>query len=145
MKPRDSRQRLVRRLTWTLGLALLPFACYGLVVPTSRMHRNGASFLVVEKFTAAVERDDWQAASKCYADAGRFQTELSALLGLPRHELPVCLELAQSADYYLPFSGEHEVYTYTLRRDRHTARMKIDAVATGQTWKIDSVLLSPKP
>jgi len=143
MNPKNPRQRLARRLTWTLGLALLPFACFGFLVPTSRIHHNGSSRLTVDKFTDSIQRDDWPSASKCYAKAGKSRAELMVLLGLPRHEPLPDIEFVRSENYFLPFTGEHEVYTYALHRDHHTARMNVDAVATRQSWRIDSVRLSP--
>lgn len=142
MKHKNSRQRLVRRLTWTLGLALLPFACFGFLVPTLRIRHIGSSRLTVDKFTDSIQRGDWQGASKCYAGTGRSRAELMTLLGFPRRDPVPGIEFVRSENYFLPFTGEHEIYTYVLHRDHHTAWMNVDVVATRQTWRVNSVRLS---
>lgn len=143
MNFKHPRQRLIRHLTWTLGLALLPFACYGLLVPNSFIRHPGGSRLVVDKFTEAVRTTDWQTASACYAGTPGVRTDLASLLDFPNYGPLDGLEPNRNANYYLPFTGEHEVYNYALHQGRHAAQMKIDVVASGQTWKIDAVRLSP--
>jgi len=143
MRLKNRRQRLVRRITWTSGLVLLPFACCGLVVPDSLMHHPGGSRLVVDTFTGAIRTADWQTASACYTGTSEVRAELASRLDFPNYGPLGGLEFSRSGNYYLPFTGEHEVYIYVLHQQRHAARMKIDVVAAGQTWKIDSVRLSP--
>lgn len=143
MKLKNRRQHFVRRVTWTFGLVLLPFACYGLVVPNSLMHHPGGSRLVVDTFTRAIQTADWQTASACYPGTSEVRAELASQLDFPNYGPLNGLGFSRSANYYLPFTGEHEVYIYALHQERHAAQMKVDVVAAGQTWKIDSVRLSP--
>lgn len=136
MKSGNARQSLARRLTWILGIPLLPVACYGFAVPFLKVHLpSQPSGILVEKFTRAIQAADWETATSYYADAPRLKAELA-------EPLPG-FQLSQSANYFLPFSGEHEMYFYSQRGDRHNARLIVDVVASGNTWKIYSARLLP--
>lgn len=136
MKSGNARQRLARRLTWILGIPLLPVACYGFAVPLLKGHPPAQpSGIVVEKFTRAIQVADWKTATSYYTDAPRLKAELTGSLS--------GFQLSQSTSYFLPFSGEHEMYFYSLRGNRRNARLIVDVVASGDTWSIYSARLLP--
>lgn len=142
MKSQNARQSLARRLTWMTGLVLLPLVILLSIADfrafaqrQSLIKRIGNNGALVDKYTRAIRALDWRAATSYYAGT----TDLKAQLAEPLSGYQPNI----STIYFLPFSGYHEIYIYSLHGERHNFRLSVDVVASGKAWKIDSVRLSP--
>jgi hypothetical protein len=141
---RKNTQHRVRRFAWVFGIPLVPLACYGFAAPFQQIQRpRSASGPVAEKFVKAVGTADWKTAEACYSGTPQLREQLSAQLQFPAYGSTNGFQFLQCTNYYLPFSGEHDLYTYTVHENQHEARLLVGVKTAGQTWKIDSVRLLP--
>ena len=144
MTQTKQRQRRVQRFTWVLSIPLVPLAYYGFAAPFQRIQRPlTSSRPIVENFVRAVGAADWGAADVYYAETPQLRDQFSTQLEFPRYGSTDGFQFEQCTNYYLPFTGEHDLYIYDVHQNGHEARLVVRAKAAGQNWKIDSVRLLP--